>query len=149
MALYLSIIGVLKNKIKLKFKIMEKTKNLFEEIVEILDYFNESLAKDVYMYPKEGKVIYNEEEKQYSVIIQAAGFNKEDIIIDAKPDEISFKGEIKDEKIKDHISRNKFNYILRRKDIDIESINANLENGILTVKFKTQAEKNSKNIKIN
>jgi len=125
-------------------------KNEFEQLVDVL---LESISENVFGtcnissstdVPNNAKHFIDENTSEHVLSIQAAGFKKEDISIDANNKGITIKGEIKDEKKKNTILRNKFHYILHKNNIDINSINANLEDGLLLIKFKIEGEKSTK-----
>jgi len=102
-----------------------------------------------FKYPTTNAKHYHDSEtKEHTLIIQAAGFKKEEIDIEVTNKGIILKGDIKDESLKERISRNEFHYILHNNDVDAESLDAALENGILTIKFKTLTEKTTKKVVI-
>ena len=102
-----------------------------------------------FKYPvSDAKHYYDDETKEHTLMVQAAGFKKEEIDIEVTNKGIILKGKMKDESMKERISRNEFHYILHNNDVDAESIDAALENGILTIKFKTLAEKTTKKVVI-
>lgn len=78
----------------------------------------------------------------------APGFKKDDIEIEVDNSGLIISGEIKNDNTKNKIHRSKFNYVMRKKEIDPDSIQGSLEDGILEVKFKTDKERSSKIIKI-
>jgi HSP20 family protein len=90
---------------------------------------------------------YDEESKEYSIYMNIPGFKKEDISIRIENDYLIIEGNSKREKGKAFFNSSiqERTYV---KDIDPESIDAELEDGILTVKYKTLENKNSKIIKI-
>jgi HSP20 family molecular chaperone IbpA len=118
--------------------------NLFGDLSK--DSFWNNLIDDS---TSDAKHYYDNAEQQHVIVIPAAGFKKEDINIESSNNQITFKGEMSDEKIKKQITKNNFHYILRKNSINIDTIKASLENGILTVKFKTQTDNNTIKVEIN
>lgn len=82
------------------------------------------------------------------ITIEAPGFKKDDIKIEASQEGISIKGEIKDEKIKKKLRNSSFYYFIKRSDIDPKNVNAKLEDGILYVTINKAKDKVSKIIPI-
>lgn len=91
---------------------------------------------------------FDDEKKEHCIVVQVPGFKKEDIEIEVNHQGISLKGEIKDESIKKRIGSKKFHYEMKKYGIDSKSVNAELKDGILNVKFKIEKEKNSRTIEI-
>lgn len=92
---------------------------------------------------------FDEKTREHNITVQAPGFKKEDIKIEVDNQGISLSGEIKDESIKGRVSQQKFSYFLRKPGINDDTVDAKLEDGILSVKFKTEKEKKtSKTIEI-
>lgn len=115
----------------------------FDDFLGSFDsFFDHDWFKDFDIRPKSNAYYhYNEENNEYIIDIQVPGFKKEDIKIEVNDSGIYLIGEVKDESIKNKVSRSKFSYVLRRGEIDDKSIDASLEDGILTVKFKTAEPK--------
>ncbi|NMC59554.1 MAG: Hsp20/alpha crystallin family protein [Candidatus Methanofastidiosa archaeon] len=91
---------------------------------------------------------YDEQTKDHVITVQAPGFKKDDIEIEVDNRGISIKGEIKDEKTKGRLRRNTFHYAMTHYGIDSKTVDASLEDGILTIKFKNEKDKLSKKIEI-
>lgn len=91
---------------------------------------------------------YDDENKEHVITVLAPGFKKDDIEIEVDNSGLIISGEIKNDNTKNKIHRSKFNYVMRKKEIDPDSIQGSLEDGILEVKFKTDKERSSKIIKI-
>lgn len=87
---------------------------------------------------------YDEETKDHVITVQAPGFKKEDINIEVDNRGITLKGEINDKRI----GEKKFHYEMKKFGIDSKTVDASLEDGILSIKFKTEKEKSSKKIAI-
>ena len=89
------------------------------------------------------------DEKTGEKVLQVGlpGFNKEDISIGLDGDTIFIKGEMKNEDAK-KFYKNSISYSTVDSNIDSESINASLENGILEIRYKTQEGKEPKRIEI-
>jgi len=124
-----------------------KLENLFkdfEELVDLVTNFDSFKIKS----PFNAKHHYDEKGKEHVLTIQAAGFKKENINIEINSKGLEIKGEITNEKLKENVCRNKFHYILHKNDVDSDSIEASLEDGLLIVKFKTSLEKNTKKVEI-
>lgn len=126
-----------KNKNNLKFKAMGKT-TFFEELVDQI--FSSEFFKSGVSSPLHAKHYVDDETNEHVLVIQAAGFKKEDINIEVTAKGIDIQGKIADEKLKTRIIRNEFYYVYHSAEIDAETIDASLENGILTIKFKFKTE---------
>ena len=86
---------------------------------------------------------WDKEKDQLLILIEAPGFKKEDIKIEANGDLIEIYGEINDEHLKELFS-NKFSYNIRRDDLNFEKVKAKLEDGILKVIIPKKEEKKKK-----
>jgi HSP20 family molecular chaperone IbpA len=84
---------------------------------------------------------FDEDNKEHVITVQAPGFKKEDIDIEVDGRGISLKGEINDESIKGRIGEKKFQYFMKKSGIDSKGVEATLDNGILSIRFKTEEEK--------
>lgn len=85
----------------------------------------------------------DEDDKNFYMTIQAAGFKKEDIAITAENRSVTVKGESSHDKIS-----NKLNcYFTAPKNIMQANISANLEHGVLTITVP-KAEKDTIRIEI-
>lgn len=91
---------------------------------------------------------YDEENKEHVITVQAPGFKKENVDIEVDSRGISLKGEITDEAVKGRIGEKKFHYVMKKTGIDSKTVDATLEDGILSIKFKTEKEKTAKKIAI-
>jgi HSP20 family molecular chaperone IbpA len=98
-------------------------------------------------YPERAKYYYDEEKKEHVILAQAAGFKKDDIEVEVDDTGIYLNGNIKEEN-KNRFGERKFSYRLGKPGIDTKTVDAVLEDGILTIKFKTKEEKISKKIEI-
>ena len=108
----------------------------------------EYTSNSVFERPINAKHYFDDETKEHVLTIQSAGFKKEDINIDVNNKGIEIKGEIKDENLKKRLCTNKFHYILHKEDIDPESVNASLIDGLLMITLKINSEKNTKTVEI-
>lgn len=107
------------------------------------NFFNDS---DFSIYQKPALIEW--EDDKGTIVIEAPGFSKNEIKVEANTDGISIKGEISDDKIKNRLSKSNFSYILKRTDIDLQNIDAKLENGILIIVIQKSKDKESKIIEI-
>lgn len=121
---------------------LTRKRDFFEDLMGLDEIFNPSEL----MVSPLAEYDYDSDTKEHVITIQAPGFKKEEIKIEVTNRGITFTGEIKDEKRK--TARKKFSYASGKTGIDPNSVDAKLEDGILTVKFKTDQEKNSKIIEI-
>lgn len=128
---------------------MESTKTFLEEIIEIMDYLgsemNTNHSKCEYSH---GSYHYDKDTNEHVMIIQAPGFKKEDIDIEVNKMNVIVKGKITDEHLKSKLNRTEFEYILRKKDIDPDKVEAKLENGILTIKMLNPEYEKGKKVEI-
>jgi HSP20 family protein len=119
---------------------------VFEDLWD--SFFNNNFWLDRNFNDQPAYYYYDDDSKEHVVTIQVPGFKKEDIKIEVDHQGITLSGEIKDDKIKGRVSRNNFNYSMRKYGIDPKTVDASLEDGILFVKFKTEKEKSTKIIEI-
>ncbi|XVN42465.1 MAG: Hsp20/alpha crystallin family protein [Candidatus Rickettsia vulgarisii] len=97
---------------------------------------------------------YITEDKQYVIIMEVPGYDKEHIKIKTNGNKLFVSGNIedqKDNKAPNHLNKN-FNYsILLKEDIDQKTISSSLKNGILTITLPRIEikEENAKVIPIN
>jgi len=75
------------------------------------------------------------------------GFSKNELEISIEDDAIFIKGEIKNENAK-KFYRNSVSYSISDSNIDSESINVSLDNGILEIRYKILPGKDPKRIEI-
>lgn len=100
------------------------------------------------------KTKYITEDKQYVIIMEVPGYDKEHIKIKTSGNKLFVSGNIddqKDNKATNHLNKS-FNYsILLKDDIDQKAISSNLKNGILTITLPRIEikEENAKVIPIN
>jgi len=126
-------------------------KTIVEEIIDSIcdPAFWKQFETSHYNHQISNSTHYHDaEQNQEVILIQAAGFKREDIDIQVNNKGIVLKGKIQDS-LKDQLSRNEFHCIYHKDDVDADSVNASLENGILKVTFKTLEQKTSKKININ
>jgi HSP20 family molecular chaperone IbpA len=120
------------------------------------DFFEDfvgSLVDEIFT-PRELMVIpssmaeydYDSDTKEHVITIHAPGFKKDEIKLEIDNRGLNIAGEIKDEKRK--AIRKKFSYLYGKNGINPDSVNASLEDGILTIRFKTDQGNNSKTIEI-
>lgn len=126
---------------------------LFDEVRGIpclFDILFDNYQKNVFFdtRQKPATLDWDEEKEEGNIIIEAPGFVKDEIKIESNSDGILIKGEIKDEKIKEKIGMTIFSYILKRNDVDPNSISATLENGLLKISFKKEKDKRKKIVEI-
>ena len=90
-----------------------------------------------------------DDDNRYSLSINALGFSRDEIEINANTQELTIVGNIKSD-VPDFITRKRFKRSFEIENLDQESINAKMENGILTIMFKQKVpkEKELKKIKI-
>ena len=86
---------------------------------------------------------WDEDKDQMLIMIEAPGFKKDDIKIEANGDLIEIYGEISDEGLKEIFS-NKFSYNIKRDDLDTNKVKAKLEDGILKIIIPKKEEKKKK-----
>jgi HSP20 family molecular chaperone IbpA len=114
------------------------------------DFFNDrwNLKRNIDSYQDPAHYFFDEKTKEYVITVQAPGFSKKEINIEVDAGGISIEGELQDEELKRRIGNKSFSYKMRKPGIDENSINANLENGILEVRFKPSDKKDLKKIEI-
>jgi HSP20 family protein len=92
---------------------------------------------------------YDKDSGEYVISMSLPGFTKEDISVEIENDMLVIKGEIKNEKTKKFISQNKFSYSYSTNNLNVDTTNASMENGILEIRSKPVKELNvSKKIAI-
>ena len=104
------------------------------------DFFNDNWYSN---FQRPAYMEWDEEDKG-TITIEAPGFSKEDINIEADSRGIRITGEIKDESVKNRLTQSKFSYILKRSDLDTKNVEAKLDNGILTIDVKKAKDKKSR-----
>ena len=113
------------------------------------DYWSlSSIFKDD-MPKLESDRYYDKDTNENVISLSLPGFTKEDISVEIDKDMLVIAGEIKNEKTKKFISQNKFSYSYSTNNIDVDNINASMENGILEIRTKPLKKINlSKKIEI-
>jgi HSP20 family molecular chaperone IbpA len=112
------------------------------------DVFNHSDNLHLYRLSEQNfSVDYNKDTKEHSIALLVPGFSKEDLSIESDSDKIIIKGEIKDNK-KGLINENKIHYEKSVRNLDKDTIEAKLENGILEIKYKEKENKDLNKIEI-
>ena len=86
---------------------------------------------------------WDDKEENLLVFIEAPGFKKEDIKIEATGNVIEISGKISDEHLSEIFS-NEFSYNLKDSELDVEKVKAKLEDGILKVIIPKKTEKKIK-----
>ena len=112
--------------------------NLFETVFKSNYFETES---DAYIW-------FDKDNEEYNIKIKVPGWNKNEINIEVELDKMSISSnlETKDERSKYGVSS--FKYFVKVRNIDSKSVDAQLENGILTIKFKIEKSKSLKKIEI-
>ena len=119
----------------------------------LLDNFFDSFFDNNFLLDKNCYVesnhnfYYDDENKEHVMSILVPGFKKDEIEIKINNKGISIKGEIKEENKKGFGNR-KVNYFFKREEIDSNSVKASLEDGVLSLRFKTISENSIKKIEI-
>jgi HSP20 family protein len=112
----------------------------FFDFFDFLEESNTSLLKtwDKFEDDKTGEKV---------VQIGIPGFNKDELEISTEEDTIFIKGEIKNENTK-KFYKNSISYSISDSNVDIGSINASLDNGILEIRYKILPGKEPQKIEI-
>jgi HSP20 family protein len=115
-----------------------------------MDLLFECFSRDEFYenFQKKADLRWDDESEQYLILIEAPGFSKDDIKIEADNTGLSIKGEIKDEYLKKAFNKTELNYVFRKNDLDIETVKAEFKNGILNIKVKKIKNKTLKIIEI-
>lgn len=135
------------NRYKLKnYKIMFNN-NFFEHNL-LFDSLFETVFKSHYTTECDAYIWFDEENKEYNIKVKVPGWNKDEINIEVEIDKMSISSDLetKDERCKYGVYS--FKYFVKVRNIDSKSVNAQLENGILTIKFKIEKSKSLKKIEI-
>lgn len=127
------------------FPVQYNNCNLLSELL------NDSLF-DNFFYPTKRNsswpVEYDDKTGVYSTMLELPGFTKDNLEIKIEGNNLIVKGTLLDDKIKNVVSKSSVYQSVYIKDIDPESIDAELLNGILYLKFKTTENKNIHTISI-
>ncbi|HHX17020.1 MAG TPA: Hsp20/alpha crystallin family protein [Mollicutes bacterium] len=121
-------------------------RDLFNNLLD--DFFNVPASKNNIM-----KVDIFEKDNLYNMEIEIPGFNKENIMVDYKDGYLTIsakKDEVKEDK--EYIRKERFYGEYQRSfyvgDIDDTQINAQFNDGLLTITFPKQDDNNSRNKRI-
>jgi HSP20 family molecular chaperone IbpA len=120
--------------------------SLFDEIFE--DFWHTKWLSELNSLQNPAKMIWDDEKEEFQISIDATGIPKEDIRIESGNEGLIIEGELKDEKLKERIGNRKISYILKRNDIDPDSISAKVNNGILDITLKKNKDISKKVIEI-
>ena len=91
---------------------------------------------------------YDEKSKEHTITIPAPGFSRDNIQIEVDGTGIKIEGELKNEELQKRIGNKKFSYHMMKLGVDPKSVEAQLTDGILEIKLKTQESKTTKKIEI-
>jgi HSP20 family molecular chaperone IbpA len=97
---------------------------------------------------EKGTVNWDKDNEEYNIVIPVPGFSKEEIKIEFDSKGLNVSGELKNEKMVAQLGNRKISYIFNKTDLDGETIQAELTNGILNIKIKKAKDKSSKIIEI-
>ena len=120
--------------------------SFFDDIFN--DFFHTNWLSEMNSLQKPALMTWDDEKEEFQITIDATGIPKEDIKIEVNKDGLTIEGEIKDEKLKERLGERKISYILKRNDIDPNSIAAKVNNGILDLTLKKSKDKSKKIIEI-
>jgi HSP20 family protein len=125
--------------------VLKRNSNLptMESFVD--DFFGRNLLNYNFDFAPKAKI--KENENDYSLSLPLPGFKKEDINLNIEKDILVISSEVES----DDFKRSFENRYSIPEDVDIEKINASMENGILTVvigKYKELPTTNVKKIEI-
>jgi len=112
------------------------------------DNLFETIFKSHFLSESDGHISYDEESKEYTVKIKAAGWAKDEINLEVDQDKMLVSTELAESDERKTYGVNSFKYLIKVRNIDQKSIDASLENGILTIKFKNEKSKSLKKIAI-
>lgn len=105
--------------------------NFFEEINPT---FRKGNIAEVFKSRSMGVSYVKSDETNYYIVCETPGLKKEDIKIELLENNITIKGEVKEnEKV---VKSFLFTYNLNPKILDFNDVETNYENGILQIKFK-------------
>lgn len=123
----------------------EKTKNFWEEVDNMFKEINSYLdMNDNYSLKK----YYDEKNNQYHINLLIPGFTKDEINISVENNILSVEGKTKNKNIEEIYSSNSVKQSFNIKDIDVNSINAELNDGILKIIYKLKEKDKPNKIKI-
>jgi HSP20 family molecular chaperone IbpA len=91
---------------------------------------------------------FDEDNKEHVIYVPAPGFKKDDIEVEVDTEKIRVHGKIRDKKMIKRLGEKEISFYKRYKGIDTETVNAELIDGILEVRFKTNEHKDLKKIKV-
>lgn len=127
--------------------------NPFDQIDKHL-YFWDKYWNNEFNISSSLRTKYFTEDKQYIIVMEVPGYDKEHIKIKVNGNKLFITGNIEDQKdgkATNHLNKS-FNYsILLKEDIDQKTISSSLKNGILTITLPRieLKEENAKIIPIN
>ena len=132
---------------------MHQMENLFSDVFNLDDI---RIFRDIQPKGSFPKVNVREKEKEYSVSIAAAGYEKEQIDLEVKNNSLIINLEKKVEKedkdskwLAREITSSKFHRIVAfNKKIDSDNLEATYKNGIVTVTIPKVAPKEKKTVKV-
>lgn len=108
----------------------------------------ETIFKSHFTGEADGHISFDKETEEYTSKIKAAGWTKEEIDIEVDQDKMLVSTELSGEDERKEYGVTAFKYLIKVRNIDSNSIDASLENGILTIKFKVEENKSRKKITI-
>lgn len=88
------------------------------------------------------------EDDSWKISISLIGFSKDDINIETAANTICVSGEISDNDIPKFVNQTKFKKTWELKDLDADSVEAKLENGILHITLKKLEDNDSAKRKV-
>jgi len=131
-------------------------RNLDKEVDQFFNQWNDtgSIDRAIAWRPKTD---IKENKDSYTIEMELPGVNKKDVTISYDKNTLSIKGEKKYEKetSSDNYYRSERSYgqfsreFLLSSDVEIDSIKAEFDNGVLSVNLPKAEEKKAKEIKIN
>jgi len=113
----------------------------------IFDAF-ETVFKSYFSSNSDGHVWFDKENEEYNVKIPAPGWTKDEINIEVDTDKLLISTEFDKDDDRKNFGVNSFKYQIKIRNIDSNSVDAALENGILTLKFKILVDKTRKKVKV-
>jgi len=108
----------------------------------------ETVFKSHFFSDADGFISFDKENQEYSVKIKAAGWAKDEINLELDSEKMLVSTELSAEDERRNYGVTSFKYQIKVKNIDPKSVDASLENGILSLKFKREKNKSLKKIAI-
>lgn len=112
-------------------------------------FFNEMGEDNAKLFNSSWKIYYDDDNEEYVGLFEVPGLNKDEIDVKTDSQKLTIKGKIEDEERKKKFGEREIDFEKRfGETIDDSSMKAQMENGILELRFKFKGDKGMKKIDI-